>query len=383
MLKTFRYEEIAADLRRQLEHDGSDLHKLPSERALMARYGVQRNTVRRALSILGDEGRIVRSGKRGSFVNRDPIPAENNAPLTATGTILVVTQWNDISTALEDLLRGLTQTLSESQLSLLHFDSRPRQGRVANELPNAEYLAANNVKGIVLWPQAPADIPALDRLRSFAPLILVDRQVSGFETHSVVFDDYSGGRAVTEYLIQLGHRRIGFLTDEVFAETVQQRWRGYAHALEAGGIIPEPTCYGLFEGMYDPPYSAQMRLLLEGGGNPLTAVVCSNDTVALDFMHFLRREGHRVPEDIAVTGFGNLLPNSMGAMGLTTVLQPFEEAGRAVGRLLLSHVTPSHCERHAVRYEHIEIPVRLVVRASSGGGEELSGVDLSAPVGAL
>jgi DNA-binding LacI/PurR family transcriptional regulator len=302
-----------------------------------------------------------------------PVPnesAEDAAIPAALGTILVITQWNEASTALESLLRGLTRSLSESQLTLLYFDSRPRQGRTRNEQPTDEYLSDNGVVGIVLWPQSPADVQALNRLRSFAPLILVDRQVSGFETHSVVFDDFLGGREVTEHLIQLGHRRIGFLTDEVFAETVHQRWRGYAQAHENAGLLADPTCYGLFEGMSDPPYTSHMRLLLEGAGRPLSAVVCANDTVALHFLNFLRREGHRVPEDIAVTGFGNLLPNSMEAMRLTTVLQPFEEAGQAVGRILLAHVATPEERRNTANFEHVEVPVHLIVRASTGTDEQ-------------
>ena len=358
MLRTFRYEEIADELREQIKQGGFDRLKLPSERILMARYGVHRNTVRNALAVLEGEGRISRSSKRGSFVN----PALPVANTSVTGNVLVISHWNDVSTALENLLQGLAHSLSDSQLSLLYFDSRPRQGRSRYELPTDDYLIANDVRGIVLWPQSPADVGALNRLREFAPLILVDRQASGFETHSVVFDDFAGSRAVTEHLLELGHRRIGFLTDEVFAETVQQRWRGYAQALESHDIMVDPTCNGLFQGMYDPPYSSQMRLLLEGGGQPLTAIVCANDTVALDLMHLLRREGRRVPEDVAITGFGNLLPNSMEALQLTTVLQPFKEAGEAVGRILLSQVAAPN----AAAFQHIITPVRLVLRASSG-----------------
>ena len=358
MLRTFRYEEIADELREQIGQGAFDRQKLPSERILMTRYGVHRNTVRNALAVLEGEGRISRSSKRGSFIN--PAPLAMNA--CVTGTVLVISHWNDVSTALENLLHGLTQSLSQSPLSLLYFDSRPRQGRSRYELPTNDYLIANDVRGIVLWPQSPADVQALNRLRDFAPLILVDRQIPGFETNSVVFDDFAGSRAITKHLLELGHRRIGFLTDEVFAETVQQRWRGYAQALESHSIMVDPTCNGLFQGIYDPPYAAQMRLLLEGGGQPLTAVVCANDTVALDLMHLLRREGSRVPEEVAITGFGNLLPNSMEALQLTTVLQPFKEAGEAVGKILLAQVN----EPNTAVFQHISIPVQLVLRASSG-----------------
>lgn len=365
MLRTFRYEAIADELREQIKEGAFDRLKLPSERILMARYGVHRNTVRNALTVLEREGRISRASKRGSFVNLLP-PGARSAPVV--GTVLVISHWNDVSTALENLLQGLAQSLSESQLSLLYFDSRPRQGRSRYELPTDDYLIANDVRGIVLWPQSPADVQSLNRLRDFAPLILVDRQVSGFETHSVVFDDFAGCRAVTEHLLQLGHRRIGFLTDEVFAETVQQRWRGYSQALESYGIMPDPTCNGLFQGMCDPPYAAQMRLFLHGGGQPLTAVVCANDTVALDLMHQLRREGRRIPEEVAITGFGNLLPNSMEAVQLTTVLQPFKDAGLAVGSILLSQVAGPDSRTPMSAYRHTEIPVQLVLRASSGAG---------------
>ena len=357
MLKTFHYETIAHELRQQIAGGGLQ-NKLPSERVLMARYNVHRNTVRRALSVLADEGRILSLPKSGSFVNPDFVSHR------VTGSVLVIAPWNNASTALENLLRGLGQSLGASGLSVRYFDSRPKPGVSKNLLPDAAYLNTHDVKGIVLWPQSPTDVRALSRLREFAPVVLVDREVPGFETHSVVFDDFAGAFAATTHLIQVGHRRIGFLTDEVWAETVQQRWRGYIEAMETGGGVTGPACWGLFEGFGSPTHEARMRLLLEGGGRPLTAMVCSNDTVAMAFMGFLQTSGLRVPDDIAVTGFGNLLPNSTEAARLTTVLQPFEFVGQAIGGLLLECTAPNAPPERG-DYKHIEIPVELIVRGSS------------------
>ena len=373
-MRTYRYARIADDLRQQIERGDFEQVKLPSERTLMVSYGVQRSTVRRALSLLGDEGRIVRASKRGSFVNREPAgfpltPNEDDPPRASpvAGTVLVVAQWRITSPALEGLLGGLNQTLANSELTLQTFDSRPKKGSLKPELPDKGYLDAHQIKAIVLWPAVPADRAALMELRDSVPLVLIDREVSGLETHSVVFDDYGGGKAVTSHLIEQGHTRIGFLTDEVFAETVQQRWRGYVDALEAAGIVGDPACYGLYAGIHDPPYTELMRLLLRGAGYPLTAVVCSNDAVALNFLQFLQREHKRVPGDIAVTGFGNLLPSSLEAARLTTVRQPFDVAGQIVGRLLMERVFSSAPNAARGAIEQVRVPVELIVRASSSG----------------
>lgn len=369
MLRTFRYEKIADDLRQQINQGDFDRQKLPSERALMAKYGVQRSTVRQALSLLADEGRIITSDKRGSFLNTDFAETRHTPQAeSGTSTVLVISPLDGLSNAMERLFWGLRPSLAGSRLSLLCFDSRPKHGKMRQELPDKDYLVSNAVKGIVLWPSHLTDFESLDRLRNFAPLVLVDRQISGFETHSVVFDDAAGARTVTEHLLALGHRHIGFLADEAFAETVQQRWRGYTEALESFGIAPEPSWYGLFQGIDAATYTEHIHLLMAGGGRPLSAVVCANDAVALRLMNHLRGAGCRVPEDVAVTGFGNFLPHSMEAVGLTTVSQPLEEAGQAVGGIL-ARAIPGGVYESRGKCEHIKIPMELVIRASSGTQE--------------
>lgn len=371
MLRTYRYEGIARELRLQIERgefDGG--RRLPSERELMGRYGVQRNTIRQAIALLEAEGWVVTEPKRGTFAARRgaEAPAAHAAPAgptARTGTVLVINAWNRASTALDAMLVGLSDSLQGSGLSLARFDSRPKDGQALHDAPTPEYLAAHQVAGAVLWPQNPADHDALRRLRSAVPLVLADRRVAGFEADCVRFDDVAGGRMVTEHLIARGHRRIGFLADEAFAETVQHRWRGYAMALEAAGIPPDSRWLALYSGIQDPPFTGQMRLFLSGAGSggPLTAVVCSNDSTALTLLRFLRAEGLRVPGDIAVTGYGDLLPDYLDALELTTVSQPFGELGRAVGALLRERIGG---EGPVGGYRQAELPVRLIVRASSG-----------------
>jgi GntR family transcriptional regulator of arabinose operon len=373
LLRIYRYEEIARDLRARIE-DGTytETQKLPSERNLMQHYQVQRDTIRRALALLEAEGCITTHQKRGSFivpvvritpditVTGAAIPVGTPPRERVSGSILVITPRNDFSTALESLLRGLSAVLEPTGNTLRYFDSQPLPGRVTQELPTREFLAENNIVGVAVWPHSTADAVELDRLRALVPLVLIDRRIPGFASDVVAFDNVAGGQKVTEHLIHLGHERIGFLGDEVFAESVQHRWRGYATALENAGIGTNSADYLFFNGVDDDVFATHVVPFLRGSGpRPLTAVVCSNDGTALRLLRFLRTLG----QDLAVTGYGDLLPHYLGAMGLTTVSQPFEEVGRTVGRVLLSRLSEPPLRTNV--FQQIDIPVHLIVRGST------------------
>ncbi|MBC8138033.1 MAG: GntR family transcriptional regulator [Fibrella sp.] len=369
MLRSFRYEEIADNLRQQIQQGKYPCgERLPGERALMRQYGVQRNTIRQALSLLQEDGLLVTRARSGVYIQ--PItetPVTGDVPSylpPAEGIILVINAWNRSSTAVDRLMNGLSGALESTSLSIQRFNSLPRPGSRFHVLPTHEYLTANNVVGAILWAQSPTDLAALIRLRTMIPLVLVDRRVLGFEADCVRFDDVAGGRMVTEHLIARGHREIGFLADEAFAETIQQRWRGYTTALAEAGIPYDSSRVALFEGIKDPPFSAYARLFLTGT-SPLTAVVCSNDSTALTLFRFLRNEGYRIPEDVAVTGYGNLLPDYMDTLELTTVAQPFEETGRVAGELLRERIQSGNNTTTNSGFRQRQLPVELIVRNSS------------------
>src|SRR6201999_1939089 len=121
-------------------------------------------------------------------------------------------------------------------------------------------------------------------------------------------DDADGARRATEHLLRLGHRRIGFLSAEPEAATVQARVRGYRAAVE--GARQNSREEWILHASHSVRSLAPttMKAYLEQGNEPLTAVLCANDTIAVLLIRLLREAGKRVPEDIAVIGFGNSLP---------------------------------------------------------------------------
>lgn len=156
---------------------------------------------------------------------------------------------------------------------------------------------------------------------------------TGAVTATLTFDNRSGGRRLTEHLLTLGHRRIGYVAGPVERTTTRHRLEGHRDALAASdvdsGDQDELTVHGPYT--RQSGYEATLELLRRSPD--LTAIVAANDTVALGASAALRERGLRIPQDISVAGFDDL-PFSVDAVpALTTVRLPLHEAGARAGRL--------------------------------------------------
>ncbi|MFG2496843.1 LacI family DNA-binding transcriptional regulator [Streptomyces sp. NPDC048441] len=152
-------------------------------------------------------------------------------------------------------------------------------------------------------------------------------------TATLTFDNRNGGRRLTEHLLTLGHRRIGYVAGPVERTTTRHRLEGHRDAMAAAGIDSggqdELTVHGPYTRRSG--YEATLELLRRAPD--LTAIVSANDTVALGASAALRERGLRIPQDISVAGFDDL-PFSVDAVpALTTVRLPLYEAGARAGRL--------------------------------------------------
>ncbi|MFJ9635575.1 LacI family DNA-binding transcriptional regulator [Streptomyces sp. NPDC101178] len=162
---------------------------------------------------------------------------------------------------------------------------------------------------------------------------------------ALAFDNRGGGRRLTEHLISLGHRRIGYVAGPLERTTTRHRLEGHREALRAAGLDAEGTEGTGQErltvhGPYDrrSGYEATLEILRREPG--ITAVVAANDTVALGACAAVRDQGLRIPQDISVAGFDDL-PFSVDAVpALTTVRLPLFEAGARAGRLAMGKEDP-------------------------------------------
>ncbi|WP_175410268.1 LacI family DNA-binding transcriptional regulator [Streptomyces sp. TRM64462] len=160
-------------------------------------------------------------------------------------------------------------------------------------------------------------------------------------TATLTFDNRGGARRLTEHLLSLGHRRIGYVAGPAERTTTRHRLEGHREALAAAGLPAGPDADRLVaHGSYTRTsgYEATRELLSRDPS--LTAVVAANDTVALGACAALREAGLRIPDDVSVAGFDDL-PFSLDAVpSLTTVRLPLHEAGVRAGRLAMGADAP-------------------------------------------
>jgi LacI family transcriptional regulator len=211
---------------------------------------------------------------------------------------------------------------------------------------------------LILPPEPRADLDAL-AARSY-PFVVVDPRIAvprGMVSISAAH--FSGARAVTRHLIELGHRRIGVITGPPFWHTRDDRVGGHLAALAEAGVLGDP---GLMR--YGEPATKTGvwagRELLDLQPRP-TAVVCFNDKVAVGVMEVAAALRLRVPEDLSVAGFDDIDVSRATTPRLTTVRQPLQEMGRTAVTMLMRQL-----DGHAHEALSMELATRLVVRESTG-----------------
>jgi LacI family transcriptional regulator len=206
--------------------------------------------------------------------------------------------------------------------------------------------------------------------RGAIPLVTVDAVAAGVP--QTIIDDLAGGRLATAHLLELGHRRIGFVGDAVSRgepdlgfTSSRRRLLGYRRELAAAGIDLDPELVRL--GPHDPAVAAELADQLLRLPDPPTAIFAASDTQAMGVLSAAERRGFAVPGKLSVVGFDDI--ESAALLNLSTVRQPLEHSGAEGARRLCALL-------HGVKVRPIRqlLPLRIVRRSSSAGpGLDLPG----------
>jgi DNA-binding LacI/PurR family transcriptional regulator len=174
---------------------------------------------------------------------------------------------------------------------------------------------------------------------------------------SVQVEDLLASYAATQHLIGLGHKRIAFLSGPQAAPWSHERFEGYRRALrEAGMDVDDRLVFQAGTTVEDGAKTA-MQILNESCD--ATAVQATSDLVAVGCADTLLNQGIRIPEDMSVVGFGNILTSEYFRVPLTTIRQPKFRLGLAAVDAML------HLLRHQPA-ESKRLPAELIIRASTG-----------------
>ncbi len=202
----------------------------------------------------------------------------------------------------------------------------------AAEAQCIDMLRARHVDGIIVLTGRLPDQALKDCAKSI-PVVVTGRSLQAPGLYALKFDNFAGARLAAQNLIQLGHRRIGFIMGDPEHPDSQERLEGYRAALEAAGIAhdPELEVPGEFHevsGMF-----AVDRLLQSG--RSITAIFAANDQMAFGAALALRRHSLRVPDDVSLVGFDDLPGAQFASPPLSTIHQPAFELGRLAAQSML------------------------------------------------
>lgn len=218
-----------------------------------------------------------------------------------------------------------------------------------------QLIAEGRVDGMIL---AGCEIPSqlIVDMRQKLPVVVVDNHLEGVD--SVVIDNVGGARKAVTHLVQLGHRKIGFIAETLKNLSFSERFEGYKQALEVHGIILDKRLVAEGIAGANCGYVALQRLLVH---TRPTAVFAANDEAAAGAIRAIKKAGLRVPADIAVVGFddGALAPHTEPPL---TSVRVFRNAiGRWAAKRLFELLEDPNSPP-----VHIKVSTQLVVRESCG-----------------
>lgn len=306
--------------------------KLPSENQFTIQYSLSRHTVRKALSLLEQEGYIEACHGKGTFCS------EKMRHMKKSRNIAVVTTY--ISDYIfPRLIQGMDNVLSEQGYSIILKNTGNSRQKEAKCL---EELFQKDIDGLIIEPsksQLSCRHPGLyENLEKYQiPYIFIQGIYTEMKDKPhILMDDARGGYLVTKYLLEQGHRRItGFFK----ADDIQgiQRHKGYVRALQEAGIPYDPDLVVWFhtEDRRSKP-SMMVKEMVKTGSLP-HGIVCYNDQIAVQVIESLEDCGLQVPKDISVTGYDNSLYAQRGT-GITTIAHPQERLGEMAAELILEKI---------------------------------------------
>ena len=247
-------------------------------------------------------------------------------------------------------------------------------GSVEREERCLRRLLARRIDGLLVAPvpRMGPQSTVYDELqkRGLPTVILGQRSpfCAGFT--SVETDDLAASAAVTRHLLELGHRRIAFLGGPRTAPWATERLHGYGLALREAGIELDDRL--IFNAGTTVDEGAKTALEFINEQSDATALQAVNDLVAIGAANTLLNQGVRIPQDLSVTGFGNVLVSEFFRVPLTSVRQPkFRIGALALDQLL-----------RLMRGETVEtqrLAAEVVVRSSTGPVRAACGGPVAVP----
>lgn len=263
-----------------------------------------------------------------------------------------------------NLAKGVEDECRRQDWNLILCNTNDKHSR---DISYIQVLADKGVDGILFCmaldsskKKGMESVGLMDKLK--IPFVMIDRYLEGARCCFVSVNHELGGYLATEYLLELGHRRIGCVTGPDVLEDSMARLTGYKKALAGHQIDFDASL--LYHGNYDRESGVKGADILVDKG--VTAIFAFNDMCAYGVYNRLKRMGKSVPGDISLVGYDNIFFSEILDVPLTSVEQPVYKMGVEAVRQLIDGIESGSCSEKSILFQP-----QLVVRESAAPYREM------------
>jgi len=256
-----------------------------------------------------------------------------------------------------ELLHGIEEAANDRGFSIIVCNTAREGERTMKYL---RVLREKQVDGVVFVSQFVDAAYERELLEMRVPVVLVNTLAERGTMPHIKVDDREASREATAYLIRLGHREIAMIAGSPDDRVAGgPRIDGYREALEAGGIPYRKALVACGEFRFEGGRQAMDRLMEEAPH--VTAVFAASDEMAVGALSAARGRGLRVPNDLSIVGYDDLIFSRMSDPPLTTIRQPLAEMGRLALERLFARI-----QGVPGAEDSVIVPHTLVKRGSTG-----------------
>lgn len=300
------------------------------------RYGVAQATVERVQQVIHELGYEASLGAQSLRSHRTNVLG------------ILVAEFEPFST---ELLKGASREVAGSGYQLLAYSSGDGKGAAIGwERRSLARLSGTLIDGAVIVT------PTVVETKHGFHVVAVDPHTGPSGLPTVDSDNFAGAVLATNYLLSLGHRRIGHISGRPDLESARLREAGFRKAMADAGVPVDERLVRV--GGFRVESAAGTAAELLALPDRPTAIFAGNDLSAISTMDTARSMGLTVPDDLSVIGFDNVPESALVDPPLTTIAQPLQRMGAEALRLLIDLI------RGVERDTHIRLPTELVIRAS-------------------
>lgn len=260
--------------------------------------------------------------------------------------------FSSVISGIEDVAykQGFAVTISQSN------DKLEKEKKIAHT------FYTNRVDGLIL--SIGMETKSSEHLKLFSdrsiPIVFFDRVVDDIKSHKIVIDDFGSGYRATQHLIEQGFKRIAHIGGPLNLKIYKNRQDGYSKALADAGIGLD---YSLIvnNSLTRQDGTNAVQKLIQNNVKP-DAIFCANDTTALSVNIYLRENGIKVPDEIAIVGFGNEPFSEVVTPSISTIKQPGFMMGKRAAELIINQINNKSTK---LTFETLTMPTELIIRNSS------------------